>query len=200
MAKDDRLIELRNLVRVLRLQGRKTVAITNLEKVLEELAIEESEPSETKELALTQFKEAAEQERSLAHYSATNRWNVAELAIVAQLGQGTLKNAILINGGGAAALLAFIGHVWGPTSRSTIVLLSWPLFCFVLGVVAAAFASAIACLAEGAGFAEDIAMVDDKPKLSLTSKRLAWLTVFLVICSFILFSLGCTQAYIAFTV
>lgn len=196
MATDNKVLALLSIVRGLKRQGRKTITIETLDQVLEGFKNEDEKLSE---LALTQFRESAEQERSLAFYDATNRWNVAELGVITQLGLATFKSAILINGGGAAALLAFIGHTWDPRNNGTSIRLSWPLFCFAIGVLAAALASAFACLAEGAAFAEDDAKIIDKPKVVNRSKVFAWFTVISIASSFVLFTLGCTYAYIAFT-
>lgn len=69
------------------------------------------------------------------------RTNAAENTVVT-IGQGALKSAMLINGGGAVAMLAFVGSVWGKEglNHDIIVLLATTIQYFAFGVLAAAFA------------------------------------------------------------
>ena len=59
------------------------------------------------------------------------------------LGQNALKSVILINGGAAVALLAFIGHIWPKEQPSQLIHLGGSLQWFVYGVFFAAVASGI---------------------------------------------------------
>ncbi|MGR3219179.1 MAG: hypothetical protein ACUZ8H_05085 [Candidatus Anammoxibacter sp.] len=62
------------------------------------------------ETALTVYH--AENERNLAHYNAQQLQAVEMFKSVISYGATALKSAILINGGAAVALLAFIGNIW----------------------------------------------------------------------------------------
>jgi hypothetical protein len=62
-------------------------------------------------------------------------------------GAETIKAAILINGGAAVAVLAFIGHLVAIHAPSAAVMnFAWPLALFVIGVLASALASGVTYL------------------------------------------------------
>lgn len=65
-------------------------------------------------------------------------------------GQNALKSAVLINGGAAVALLAFIGHVWKAADGDSALLklLAAPLVSFVAGVLLAAVAAGTTYLSQ----------------------------------------------------
>ncbi|NIC05281.1 hypothetical protein [Billgrantia bachuensis] len=73
---------------------------------------------------------------------------------VTTTGQAALKSALLINGGAAVALLAFIGRIWGSEeSQHTLEVLSGALLSFVFGVLSAAVAAGATYISQ-AGYAD----------------------------------------------
>ena len=82
-----------------------------------------------------------------AYRRAALEASLEEYRAVIQVGQVALKTSLLINGGAAVALLAFLGRIWethpsGPVVSDITSSLLW----FVFGVFLAAVASAIAYL------------------------------------------------------
>jgi hypothetical protein len=132
-------------------------------------------------------------------------------------GTETIKAAILINGGAAVAVLAFIGHLVAIHAPSAAVMnFAWPLALFVIGVLASALASGITYVvhwcyvtALNYEFAGKKARRDDKDDVAKPNEqsakrwnRIAWRVnlgaVFLVVLSLCLFGAGCYRAYQAF--
>jgi hypothetical protein len=164
--------------------GQTSVAVEALEQYLDAIgpAIEKSQEIDVK---LTEFAH----ERNLAHYDAVQAHNREMLRAVIAYGQATLKSTILINGGAAAALLAFIGNVWDSSlSSATVSGLTNSILLFSAGVLAAAFGTASTyftqyCYAEGWkkwGIAFHV------------------ITVLLVLLAFGLFGYGAHEAYLGF--
>jgi hypothetical protein len=56
--------------------------------------------------------------------------------------QNALKSAMLINGGAAVALLAFVGHVWKPDGSTLLISIAGALYWFVIGVLLDAVSAA----------------------------------------------------------
>lgn len=76
-----------------------------------------------------------ELESARDQYRAQIDFDIEELKAVNAAGQSAIKSSMLVNGGGAVALLAFIGHL--TTSSATagaIPTFALPLTIFVLGV------------------------------------------------------------------
>lgn len=69
--------------------------------------------------------------------------NLEMMRATISTGQSALKNALLINGGAAAAaVLAFIGGIWSvEKSQAVIGAIAAALYCYVMGVLSAAIAS-----------------------------------------------------------
>ncbi len=164
--------------------GQATVAVEAFERYLDELgpAVEKSQEIDVK---LAEYAH----ERNLAHYDAVQAHNREMLRAVITYGQTTLKSTILINGGAAAALLAFIGNVWDSSlSSATVSGLTNSVLLFSSGVLAAAIGTAFTyctqyCYAEGWkkwGVAFHI------------------VTVLLVLLAFGLFGYGANEAYLGF--
>ena len=73
---------------------------------------------------------------NLAQYDAQNAWELQMFKSVILAGQTALKSTILINGGAAVALLAFIGSVWDKTTDENVVRkLLISMLLFVAGVI-----------------------------------------------------------------
>lgn len=73
----------------------------------------------------------------------TNDFHTAQYEKMIELAQHALKTLVLINGGAAVALLAFIGSIWTPHDIAplTIIFLAIGLGAFSLGVLYGAIAS-----------------------------------------------------------
>lgn len=125
------------------------------------------------------------QERNIAEYNAEIQLGLS----IITLGQNALKSAILINGGAAVALLAFIGNIWGQgASKENIALLAIAMRCFSLGVLTAAMGS-------GATYCCQHLYHYRKNKIGLFFQAFA---VCLVIASYYYFYNGSNSAYDAF--
>ena len=88
------------------------------------------------------LKESIELENHKAELARRLMVETENFKSVILTGQSALKSAILINGGAAVALLAFIGHVWKPDYlRTASINLVGSLQWFVFGVLSAAIAA-----------------------------------------------------------
>lgn len=77
------------------------------------------------------------------------------LRAVITVGQSALKSALLINGGAAVALLAFIGKIWGGVDTQPVLgALAIALICYVAGVLSAAMASGATYFSQ-AGYSDE---------------------------------------------
>ncbi len=133
----------------------------------------------------------AELERNLAYYKAVQEHSIEVLRSVFSFAQVALKSSMLINGGAAAGLLAFIGKIWNqsiPQEASSSLTLSILLFSF--GVLASALGTVFSYFTQ----------------YSYTREWSKWagffhiFTVFLVIGSFMLFGIATYKAYLTFAI
>ena len=139
-------------------------------------------------------------ESALAEYKAKNDANLAEYRVradseleqfrsVIQSGQAALKSAILINGGAAVALLAFLGRIWQkPQSTADVSGLTMSLLEFIFGVLAVAVASGTTYICQYSYGRNWIK----------TGHTINIVSILLVVISYILFGLGSYSAYQAF--
>lgn len=172
-------------------QDQQVVSADALLKYLDALKTDvtiSSEASERKfESDLALFH--AEHERNLAHYSAQQALNVEMLRSVITYGQEALKAAILINGGAAVAVLAFIGNIWTKgIAAAAVGSITESLVLFAFGVLAATVGTA------GSYFCQYF-YTEDAQRRALCFHVL---TVVVVVVSYILFGLGAYEAYTAF--
>jgi len=131
----------------------------------------------------------AEHERNLAHYEAQQLFSLEMLRSVITYGQAALKSALLINGGAAAALLAFIGNIWAKnTPQAAVDSLTNSIIYFAFGVLSAAFGTGTTYLTQYC--------------YSVKWQRPAiWLhiaTILIVLIAYGLFGKGSYDAYLAF--
>ncbi len=110
--------------------------------------------------------------------------SVMEMAIMA------VKNAILINGGAAIALLTFLGNTKRTLCMSWL-LLSLQLFCF--GVALAAFATAFGYFAQN----RHLTSIKNN-ECQLPGERLGFIAACLVLLSYSAFIIGCLFASFSF--
>ncbi|MEA3427870.1 MAG: hypothetical protein U9Q84_01340 [Thermodesulfobacteriota bacterium] len=131
----------------------------------------------------------AEHERNLAHYDAQQQYSLEMLRSVISYSQAALKSAILINGGAAVALLAFIGNIWAKTTaKEAVEFLTFSIASFSFGVLAAAFGAGTTYLTQYCYMVS----------WNKTAIALHILTVIVVLISFVLFANGAYEAYLAF--
>lgn len=122
-------------------------------------------------------------------WNAINLWDMEMFKSVISAGQAALKSAILINGGAAIALLAFIGSVFTTTeNRDVISMLALAMYCFVGGVLSGAVASGVVYLTQ-------FAYARKKHLLGHILNGCSWS---LVISCYILFVIGSILAFKVF--
>lgn len=165
-------------------------AFLNYLDVLEKEALEIDENHHRQhEVSLTKYR--AENERNIAHYNAQQLCAVEMFRSVISYGAAALKSAILINGGAAAALLAFIGNIWSKgIIPASVVPLTSAIVYFSFGVLAAAVGTAASYVTQycyGENFQR-------------TGVVFHTFTVVFIVGSYILFSLGVFGAYESFIV
>jgi hypothetical protein len=139
------------------------------------------------EADLTAFR--AEHERNLAHYEAQQLHSVEMLRSVITYGLATLKSSMLINGGAAVALLAFIGKIWEKNiSVEAVNSLTNAIAFFSFGVLLAAIGSA------GSYFTQyNYSESHQKSGIAFHI-----ITILMVIGAFTLFGYGSYESYQAF--
>jgi hypothetical protein len=140
----DLLKLIRGAVQNAKREGLEQVRTIDLESMLDSMEImiaeEDSAQKHLSEADLAYYK--AQVDSSLAHYHAVVQHERFMFEKVILTGQAALKSAILINGGAATAILAFIGHIWNSGALPKIVdNLACSLLLFVSGVLLAAVAS-----------------------------------------------------------
>jgi hypothetical protein len=144
MKASDVLKEIREALAPIKEQGQSTFSIHAMEKYLKlfekDVETDTYYKSQDHEARLAQFK--AENDRNIAHAHSETAHSVEMFKSVISSGQSALKSSMIINGGAAAALLAFTGKIW-ETSTSELVAnsLSSSIFIFCLGVLFAAVAT-----------------------------------------------------------
>lgn len=131
----------------------------------------------------------AENDRNIAHYNAQQLHGVEMFKSIIGYGSAALKSAILINGGAAAAVLAFIGNIWSKgTAPAAVSHLTGSIVYFSFGVLTAALATATSYFTQyfyGEAYQR-------------TGIVFHTLTVASVVISYVLFSLGVMGAHAAF--
>lgn len=139
------------------------------------------------EVDLAKFR--ADHERNLAHYNATQATSIEMLKSVITFGQTALKNALLINGGAAVALLAFIGNIWGEgIAQNAVAPITNGVILFAFGVLAAAL---------GAGTSY-VAQYCYHYHHNKAAKAFHGLTLVIVVLTYIFFAFGAWEAYTGF--
>jgi hypothetical protein len=172
--------------------GLELIRICDLDNLLSEIEKEiiskrnQSTTKQTIELDFAQWK--AQHESSLAQYKANIDIFLEQFRSVIIAGQTALKSSILINGGAAVALLAFLGKIWNIQSSGAVFNnLPFSLLTFVFGVLSAAIASGTTYLSQ---YFDALKWL----KLSIVTNIL---TIILIIISYCCFGCG---AYIAYRV
>lgn len=137
-------------------QGVEYVSLSDLEayaKSLQDTVEKTPEGVAAGEAALEEYR--ANLSAWVASSQQRHEGQMEMLRSVITVGQSALKSALLINGGAAVALLAFIGRIWGNAeTQHTIEALATALVCFVFGVLSAAMASGATYFSQ-AGYADE---------------------------------------------
>ncbi|WP_440886736.1 hypothetical protein [Vibrio sp. WZ-1] len=125
-------------------QGHDAISISAFESYLSAIESEDDEYSQNSQMQL---------ERDLAIFKAQNDINIADannqtanslemFRSVITSGQAALKASMVINGGAAVALLAFMGKIWGDSIITSVAQsLSSATFLFCVGVVLGALST-----------------------------------------------------------
>ena len=128
-------------------------------------------------------------EKGLAYYNAQQLHSVEMFRSVIGYGNATLKSAMLINGGAAVALLAFIGNIWVKGVNSDAVdSLTNGIALFTFGVLAAALGTGGSYLTQyfyNEGFQR-------------TGIGFHIFSILIVLLAFALFGFGACESYQAF--
>ena len=139
------------------------------------------------EANLAQYRAAVE--RELAHYEAQSKGNIELFRSVITFAQSALKSSMLINGGAAAGLLAFIGKIWSESIvQSTVDSLTLAIALYASGVLTAAFGTVTSYITQFCYQA----------KWMKTGIGFHVSTLFIVIGSFIFFGFATNEAYQTF--
>lgn len=187
MKASDLLDELQSALDETKKQGHSTVSIDAFKNYLAGLAKDVEDDSNYKSLEheskLTAFK--AQNDINIATINNENAHSIEMFKSVITAGQSALKASMIINGGAAAAVLAFTGKIW-ETSTSIVVAnsLASTIILFCLGVLCAAFASGVTYLSQ-------FFYAGDYNK---TGSILNGLAIFTVLGSYILFAVGAVKA------
>lgn len=170
-------------------EGHSTVSIDAMENYLslfdKDVDVDTYYKSLNHEKLLTEFK--AHNDRNIAHANNVTTHNVEMFKSVISAGQSALKASMIINGGGAVALLAFTGKIWA-TATSALVAnsLTTSIFIFCVGVLLSAFAT-------GTTYLSQFAFSADKNKIGNTINSLSIISILGAYISF------CYGAYTAAT-
>lgn len=172
-------------------QNQPFVSVAALERYLGELEAHIDKVGEFDRLQLdsniTMFR--AEHERNLAHYEAIQQLSIEMFRSVISYGQAALKTTILINGGAAVALLAFIGRIWGSSpSQAAVDSLTNSIVLYSFGVLASAMGTATTYLTQ---YSYHSAWKKTGIAFHIAS-------VLFVLVAFVLFGVGSYEAYVAF--
>lgn len=142
----------------------------NVDRLLSYLANLKKGTATIESLKIQQELARYEHERNLEQYKANNLFLLENAKLLAQsgtemfksviaTGKTALQSAILINGGAAAGLLAFIGGMWSKSiDQEVLNLLGRGTACFAVGALAGAFATGATYFCQmlyGAAFANE---------------------------------------------
>ncbi len=132
----------------------------------------------------------AEHERNLTHYEVQQQHSLEMWRSVITFALGSIKSAMLINGGGAVALLAFIGNIWVKgIADNAVASITFSIAFFSFGVLAASIGSGTTYVAQYCYAAEW-----EKTAISFHVS-----TVIIIFLSYILFGFGAYEAYMSFS-
>ncbi len=192
MKAKDILHDFRLAVSEVKERNRKTVQISALESFLDSLEKDIDEQGELDglefESKLASFR--AEHERNIAWYEAQQSTSIEMFRSVIQVGQSALKSIILINGGAAVSMLAFIGNLASKQGLSSqaMTLMTKPMIFFAMGVLSGA-------LGAGGTYVSQFFYFKEKNKAGIAFHVV---TIAVVIMAYVFFALGAFAAKAAF--
>jgi hypothetical protein len=190
---------IRRDIGIVRAEGGVSVTIESLETLLD--TVEDfiaKHPNTEIPLAIEQAK--LQHASTLAQYEAQAASARELFKSVIAMATLTIKSLILINGGAAVALLAFIGHLataeTTETSGQAINAFAAPLLWFVIGVGTAAFFAGFVAAAQKL-YAEPIYAAEGSKKKRLKSWGNASVVISILfgLCSLLAFAVGSCFAY-----
>lgn len=194
MQAKDIVQDIRKAVASVKEQKQEVISVSALEQYLDELERHVDQTEEINKLKLetnlANFRAA--HERNIARYQAQRQYDIEILKSVLTYAQTALKSIMIINGGAAAGLLAFIGKIWTNTSitQSAVNALTSSITLYAFGLLIGAVGTGSAYLTQSAHDA----------RWNKTAIGLRILTVILVIASYGLFGVATYKAYMAFVV
>lgn len=172
-------------------QGAESVSVSELERVnglIIAMAAESPEDVAVGEASLERYK--AQLSADADNRKSLHEFNMEMLRATIMSGQSALKGSLLINGGAAIAVLAFLGNAWTKDfPRHVLVDASFGLSLFVWGVLAAATALGATYLSQ-AGFGSEFGR--HSSRIGRFGRTLA---IVLVITSYVLFACAAWQVY-----
>lgn len=172
-------------------RGVDSVSVSELQRVnadIVRMAAESPEDVAVGEAALESYK--SQLAANIEHYRSVNEFNMEMLRATITTGQSALKSAMLINGGAAVAVLAFLGNAWTKEiPRHVLTGAAYGLSLFVWGVLSAATAVGFTYLSQ-AGFGDEFGM--HSARIGSYGRAMA---IVLVIASYVLFSCAAWQTY-----
>lgn len=172
-------------------QGADSVPVSELQRVnaeIAKIAAESPEDVAVGEAALEGYK--AQLAANIEHHRNLNEINLEMLRGTIATGQSAIKSSLLINGGAAVAVLAFLGNAWSKElPRHVLLGASYGLSLFVWGVLAAATAAGFTYVSQ-AGFGDEFGK--HTQLIGVYGRTLAML---LVATSYVLFACAAWQTY-----
>lgn len=174
-------------------QGADSVPVSELQRVnveISKIAAESPEDVAVGEAALEEYK--AQLAANIEHHRNLNDFNLEMLRGTVATGQSAVKSALLINGGAAVAVLAFLGNAWNKGfPHHVLTSAAYGLSLFVWGVLAAAAASGFTYISQ-AGFGNEFGR---RSQIIGTSGRI--MAIVLVAAAYGLFACASWQTYIS---
>jgi hypothetical protein len=170
-------------VDLIRAQGHESVVISSLLAYLESLKTLDKDPNVLDTYSIEQFRALHQ-----ANLSGFEKFQESHLELYRSMinsGQAAMKTTVLINGGAAVSLLAFVGHLIASAKPTIVPRLAFPLTCFVVAVLCGA-------MAFGLTYVTLSSIVLKKIARSNKSNALA---IAFVVVSYVLFGLGSYFAY-----
>jgi hypothetical protein len=167
-------------------KGQAGISLVDLDRYLASLeqSIPQSPPT-TNETKLVEL----QHQSAIAQFRAYFESGIEMFKSVIASGQNALKSSAWINGGAAAALLAFIGHLaTEPKTTNLVSNFAMPLSFFVAGALATSIASGLTYLAQ-------FCFARNNLKCGNVVNVLA---ILLIIGAYFFFAWGCRGAYKAF--
>lgn len=167
-------------------QGQDSISIATLTSGLNKFIDSTDEESES--ILIERLKAHLQSQVEIEKYNHSAELEMFKSVI--QTGQNALKSIVLLNGGAAVALLAFIGKL-ADVSRLNIPLFATPLTIFVVGAF-------LCTISSGLTYLTQCLFSDEGKWRSRTGYGLQGTSITLGLASLILFGYGTYRAYGAF--